>query len=103
MKIIKCLEKYIDEEIHDSEKYIKKALEIEEEYTELAEVFNMLSSEEMKHMQILHNQVVKMIDIYRKEHGDPPPAMLAVYDYLHNKIIEEVKEVKVLQQMYLEK
>ena len=63
----------------------------------------MLSNEEMKHMQMLHNQVVKIIEKYRKENGEPPASMLAVYDYLHEKFIEEAKEVKMMQQMYMEK
>ena len=96
MKIIKCINDYIEDEIQDSEKYIKKALEIREEYPEVAELLNLLSNEEMKHMQLLHNQVVKLIEGYRKEHGEPPAPMLAVYDYLHKKAIEEVKEVKVM-------
>ena len=54
-------------------------------------------------MQILHNQVVKIIEKYRKENGEPPASMLAVYDYLHEKFIEEAKEVKMMQQMYMEK
>lgn len=62
----------------------------------------MLSAEEMKHMQMLHNQVVKLIENYRKEKGEPPTSMLAVYDYLHEKFIEEAKEVKMMQQMYME-
>lgn len=103
MKIIKNLEDFIHEEIHDGEKYIKKALEIREEYPEVAEVLNMLSAEEMKHMQMLHNAVVKIIENYRKEKGEPPAAMMAVYEYLHEKYIEEAKAVKVLQQMYMEK
>ena len=103
MKIIKCLSDFINEEIHDGNKYIDKALAIREEYPEVAEVLNMLSSEEMKHMQMLHNQVVKLIENYRKEKGEPPAAMLAVYDYLHEKFIEDAKEVKMMQQMYMEK
>ena len=103
MKIIKCLSDYIHEEIHDGEKYIKKALAIREEYPEVAEVLNVLSIEEMKHMQMLHNQVAKIIEDYRKTDGEPPAAMLAVYDYLHEKFIDEAKEVRVLQQMYKEK
>ena len=63
----------------------------------------MLSSEEMRHMQMLHNQVTKIIENYRKNNGEPPAEMIAVYDYLHEKFIEEAKEVKMLQQMYMEK
>ena len=103
MKMIKCLSDFIDEEIHDGMKYIKKAIAIREEYPEVAEVLNMLSGEEMRHMQMLHNQVTKIIDSYRKTEGEPPAAMLAVYDYLHEKFIDEAKEVKMLQQMYMEK
>lgn len=103
LKIIKCLSDYIHDEIHDGEKYIKKALAIREEFPEVAETLNMLSMEEMKHMQILHNQVTKIIENYRKTNGEPPAAMLAVYDYLHEKFIDEAKEVKMLQQMYKEK
>ena len=94
---------YIDEELHDAEKYIKRGLEVKEEYPEVAELMNMLSGEEMRHMQILHNQVVKLIDNYRKTEGEPPASMLAVYDYLHQKFIDYAKEIKVMQQMYMEK
>lgn len=52
---------------------------------------------------MLHSQVAKLIDQYRKTAGEPPIAMMAVYDYLHEKAIGETKEVKVLQQMYSEK
>ena len=54
-------------------------------------------------MQMLHGQVVKIIDAYRKTNGEPPEKMLAIYDYLHEKAIDETKEVKILQQMYIEK
>ena len=95
MKIIECLSNYIEEEIHDSEKYIEKALMIKDSYPEVAELLNMLSIEEVKHMNLLHNAVVKLIEEYKKKEGEPPAAMKAIYDYLHKKYIDEVAEVKV--------
>ena len=50
MKLIKKLSDYIDEEIHDSEKYIKHAIKVKKEYPWLGDVFYNLSNEEMKHM-----------------------------------------------------
>lgn len=51
---------------------------------------------------MLHNEVVKIIDEFRKTKGEPPAQMMAVYDYLHKKHIEQAKEAKLLQAMYKE-
>lgn len=102
MKIIKCLSTMIEEEIADSRKYIKKALEVKDTQRGLADVFFSLSVDELRHMGILHNEVVKIIEEYRKTNGEPPAAMLAVYDFLHERQIEAVSEVKTLQAMYKE-
>ena len=100
MEIIKCLSKMISEEIGDSEKYIKKALEYKETRPSLSRLFFSLSQEEMGHMQKLHEAVVEIIREYREQKGEPPVAMQAVYDYVHNQQIEEVAEVRRYQEMY---
>ena len=51
-------------------------------------------------MQALHDEVVDIIADYRKKNGDPPASMMAVYDYLNEKHIEEAAEVKTLQSMF---
>ena len=103
MKIIKELSNYIEDELCDANKYIKQALLIKNDYPEIGELFNMLSHEEMKHMNLLHNQVIKLIENYRQTNGEPPVEMQAVYNYLHEKFIDQAKEIKLMQEMYMEK
>lgn len=102
MKIIRDLSEYIEDEIDDSCKYAKLALEWKDKRRNLADVFFMLSQEELKHMQILHNEVVRLIEEYRNTNGDPPESMQAVYDYLHEKQIDHANEAKAYQMMYKE-
>jgi len=102
MKIIEELCDYIDDEIGDASKYAKMALEVRDEYPELASTCFRLSQEEMGHMQSLHNDVEKIILDYRSKVGEPPAPMQAVYDYFHRKSIEKAKEAKILQQMFRE-
>ena len=41
-----------------------------------------------------------MIEAYRKEHGEPPASMAAVYDYMHKRHIEKLEEAKRYQDIY---
>lgn len=100
MKIIKTLEELIEEEIHDVKKYAKLAVEYKEERPALAQVFYNLSTQEDTHQATLHAEVVKIIDEHRRTHGDPPAAMMAVYDYVHKKHIDSLAEARIYQDMY---
>ena len=100
MRIIKKLSEMIEEEVDGAEVYAKCALKYKEERPELARTFYNLANQEMQHVDMLHTEVVKLIDEYRKEHGEPPAGMLALYDYLHEKHIESAAKVKTLISMY---
>lgn len=102
MKIIEKLSTMIEEEIHDAEKYIRCALmyKDDKDMRDVAEMFYRLSTEEMNHMNMLHTQVVTLIENYRKTNGEPPKEMLMLYDILHQKHIDDAATVKAMINMY---
>jgi ferritin len=100
MKIIKELSEMIEEELEGAEHYIEKANHLKESNPSLARVFYEISLQEMNHVNLLHGEVVKLIEQHRKEHGEPPAAMLAVYDYLHEKHIKAANRIKMYQGQY---
>lgn len=100
MLIIKKLSKMIKEEICDAEKYANCALKYKNEDKVLAETFYTLANGELQHMETLHTQVVRLINDYKSKKGEPPEAMQAVYDYVHEEWMDNVKEVKILLNMY---
>ena len=100
MEIIKILSEKMTDEINDAEEYEKLALQYKDEHPDMARNLDMISHQEMEHMNILHNSAVAIISKYRKEKGEPPAPMQAVYDYLHKKNIERAGEVTALQNMF---
>lgn len=100
MKIIKVLEELIEDEIHDVKKYAKLAVEHKEDRPALAQVFFNLSTQEDGHQAALHTEVVKIIEEYRRKNGEPPAAMMAVYEYVHKKHIDALAKARVYQDLY---
>ena len=100
MKIIEWLSDKIEEEVNDSRCYAEKAMLLKEDMPKLADTLMKLSEEELKHMAMLHNEVVDIIEDYRKKNGEPPSDMMAIYEYLHKKQIDKTAEVKAMQTIY---
>lgn len=96
MQIIKVLSEKIDSELEDANKYINCAYKVKEEYPELANLYYKLSLEEMKHMSLLHDEVVKIINNYKATKA-VPEGMQVLYDYLHEKHIKWASKIKVKQ------
>ena len=100
MRIIKCLADQISDELEDAQKYIELAMKWRSEQPETADLFYELSKEELGHMEKLHDAVQELIEKIRDEEGEPPKDMMTLYEYLHEKHIEEATEIKVKQGMY---
>ena len=100
MEIIKKLSGMIDDELEGACEYIKCALKYKEDQPNLSKTFYELSLEEMGHVNKLHSEVTKLIENHRREHGEPPATMLAVYDYIHEKHIEKATKIRLYQDQY---
>lgn len=100
MKLIKQLEELIEDEIHDVGKYAKMAAELKAEHPALAQALYTISTQEDGHQAALHSEVVALIEEHRRKHGEPPAAMMAVYDYLHKRHIENLAEARRYQEIY---
>lgn len=102
MKIIKELSEMIEDELDGAEEYAENALKLKESNPTLAKTFYDISLDEVKHINMLHDEVKKTIEQHRREKGEPPVAMMAVYEYLHERHIEKANVIKMYQAQYKE-
>jgi rubrerythrin len=100
MKLIKTLTNQIEEELEGAEGYISMAIAQRDHNPSLSKVLYEISLEEMHHVDLLHAEVVKLIEDYRRAKGEPPEAMMSVYEYLHEKHIKLAARIKVMQSEY---
>lgn len=102
MKIIKDISAMIEDELNGAEEYIKEAIRVKDEYPDISDMFYKHAKDEMGHMDDLHNAIVKLIKAYRETEGDPPPAMQAFYDYLHEAHMERAARIQWYLKKYTE-
>ena len=100
MKLIQDLSYMIEDEIDGAEKYARMAVKMKDERPQLAQTFFNLTNEELRHVDVLHDEVVKVINDYRNAGNEVPPDMQAVYDYIHKKQIDRVHDVKMYLEQY---
>ena len=66
----------------------------------LAEEYYDRSVRDLDNMGNLHDDVVKIIDDYKKEKGEPPEVMLQLWKFEHEQLVEDTTEIKQLQDYY---
>lgn len=100
MEKIKMLCEMIDEELAVAKEYACESVKFKTSDTALAATLYEISTQEVNHVNRLHSEITRLIEVHKKAHGDPPESMRAVYDFLHEKQIMRMNEIKVLQGQY---
>ena len=101
MQVIKCLSENIEATLDAAEDNIKKAVKYKDEYPAAAKAFYTQSIMLMDSIKGQHDAVVTLIGDYRKENGEPPAPMMAIYNYMHERHINKAAAIKNLQDMYI--
>lgn len=101
MKIIKCMTENIECILDMAETNIMKAIEFKNDYPVAAKAFYNESVTLMDSIKGQHDAIVALIDAYRKEKGEPPEPMMAIYNYMHEREMKKAAAVKNLQDMFI--
>lgn len=100
MKMIEMLVDMIDDELDVAKEYICCAIKHKEDNPSLASAMYSLSVDEMRHVDVLHDQCEDVISMYRREGKETPEGMTAIWDYVHGKHKERASRIKLLQAQF---
>ena len=100
---MKILTKMIDK-AHDTmeeiEWYAEKALHYKADHKSVADVYNKIADMHITIYDMLHKEMVSLIDEHKRMGHTPLAEMVAVWDYEHEKLIKEFAEAKTMVEEY---
>lgn len=99
MKIIKKMAKQMHEEIEGAETYAKLAVHYKTENPTMAKMYYDMANDEAKHADMIHAEVVKLIDKQRAI-APPPQVMLDLWADEHAEYVEDYGKAKHMIAMF---
>ena len=100
MKILQDLIKKANDTMEEVEWYAEKAHHLRATHKDLADTYAKIGEEHVEIYKMIHDKMVTLIEEERKRGNAPPPAMQAVWDYQHEKLVKEFAEAKFLLDEY---
>ena len=100
MKILKDMIEKAHDTMEEVEWYGEKALYYKSEHKSIADTYNKIAEMHITIYDMLHKEMVALIDEYKRMGHTPPPEMLAIWNYEHEKLIKEFAEAKIMVEEY---
>lgn len=100
MKILEHMIEKAHDTMEEVEWYAEKALHYKAEHKSVADVYNKIADMHITIYDMLHKEMVALIEEKKRMGHNPPPEMLAIWDYEHKKLIKEFAEAKTLVEEY---
>lgn len=99
MKILVDLIEKSKDTLEEIEWYAEKAHHFRVENKPLADTYIKVAEMHVTIFNMLHERMVELIEMERKQ-ITPPPAMLAIWNYEHERLMKEFAEAKYLIEDY---
>ena len=94
MKILKDLINKAEDTLDEIEFYAEKAHVLRADHRHLADGYAKIGEMHITIFGILHDQMISIIEEEKKKGTEVPVAMMAVWEYSHEKLIKEFAEAK---------
>lgn len=100
MKMLKNLIEKADDTLEEIEWYAEKAHHLKEEHRALADAYIKIAEMHITIYNILHERMVALINEEKGKGAQPPQAMMAIWEYEHEKLVKEFAEAKYFIEEY---
>lgn len=100
MRVIKKDVKNIKKRLELAECDIDLALEYKDVYPDFAKSHYNFSVDALNKIKEQHDNIVRIINEFKKEGKQVPEGMQAIYDYTHEEYIEYATIIKAKQEMF---
>lgn len=100
MKILTHLIEKAHDTMEEIEWYGEKALLYKTEHKSLADTYNKIADMHITIYDMLHKEMVNLIEEKKRSGHTPPPEMLAIWEYEHEKLIKCFAEAKAIVEEY---
>ena len=100
MKILSHLIEKANDTMDEIEFYSEQAHHLKVEHKSLADAYIKVAEMHITIYGILHDQMVALIDKYKKEGNEPPKEMTVIWAYEHEKLVKEFEHMKYLVEDY---
>lgn len=100
MKILTHLIEKAEDTLDEIEWYAEKALHHKIDHKSLADTYNKVADMHITIYDMLHKEMVNLIEEKKRSGHQPPPEMMAIWEYEHEKLIKEFAEAKMMVDEY---
>lgn len=100
MKILSKMISKANDTLEEIEWYAEKALHYKSDHKSVADVYNKIAEMHITIYDMLHKEMVGLIDEHKRIGHQPPAEMLAIWEYEHEKLIKEFAEAKTMVDEY---